>query len=506
MLANNSTNSQKLTFIEKKTDLALLAALAIWFLAFQKGVTTAYQVWVISDIFNHCLFVIPISFLLIWQKRASLQQVPARPQAVWLLLLLPVTLIYIFAYAGDIAVLMHIATFSALPIIILSIIGYQASKVILFPLAFILFSIPVGEELIPTLQQTAATIAITLLKIVNIPTYINGLYIEIPKGRFLVAEACSGISFFIVSIVFGCLFAYTSFYTLKRKLLFVAISFIVPILANGIRVFGIIYIAHLTDMQYAAGADHLIYGWFFYCLVLGLLILLGNSMRDSRPPSSDASPTCTTQPLISPQKKSVVVHTCLLMILLVSQIIWINRISSPTPSNITLTVSNQYQHSADSFAVQPKIIDTDLVKFHSFKQDSLVIDVYTAYFAANSKGELVSGLHRRFDPNSWSLKSSTVVPVSISNEEFKARLSDITSPIGENRLLLDVYVSNRYIGYSAIKTKLLQTLDKFLGADKQSHLILVSIKYKDLHEKQVATPIIINTASQLIEELNSVYE
>ena len=58
-------------------------------------------------------------------------------------------------------------------------------------------------------------------------------------------------------------------------MLFVALSVIVPIVANGLRAYMIVMIAHLSDMKLALGVDHLIYGWVFFGLVMLLLFWVG---------------------------------------------------------------------------------------------------------------------------------------------------------------------------------------------------------------------------------------
>src|SRR5690606_11146581 len=44
--------------------------------------------------------------------------------------------------------------------------------------------------------------------------------------------------------------------------------------------FTIVLIGHYVDMEYASGADHLIYGWVFFAIVLFLLILIGETFRE----------------------------------------------------------------------------------------------------------------------------------------------------------------------------------------------------------------------------------
>src|SRR3546814_4691911 len=46
----------------------------------------------------------------------------------------------------------------------------------------------------------------------------------------------------------------------------------IPIVANGFRAFGTIHIARLTDIDFAASFDHVIYGWFFFAFIIALLM------------------------------------------------------------------------------------------------------------------------------------------------------------------------------------------------------------------------------------------
>ena len=211
----------------------------------------------------------PCSLYFIYQKRHQLAVIEFKPTFIPLIALLGAIFIQLFALVGDIKILMHIATFTSLPLLIWLLIGHKAAKCIVFPLFFLVFCIPIGDQLIPHLQEITTDIAVPLLELTNVPIYRNGLYLDIPEGRFLVAEACSGISFLISSIVFGFLYAYISFNSLKKRLIFIVISVAIPIIANALRVYGIILTGHLSDMQYAVGADHLIYGGVFmqlFCL------------------------------------------------------------------------------------------------------------------------------------------------------------------------------------------------------------------------------------------------
>ena len=120
----------------------------------------------------------------------------------------------------------------------------------------------------------------------------EGTFFTIPPGNWSVVEGCSGLRYLIASITVGALFAYLSYQKLWKRLLFVALSVVVPIIANGLRAYMIVMIAHLSDMKLALGVDHLIYGWLFFGLVMFLLFWVGSFWRDDVGPgvaSGDAS-------------------------------------------------------------------------------------------------------------------------------------------------------------------------------------------------------------------------
>src|SRR5271166_898065 len=64
-------------------------------------------------------------------------------------------------------------------------------------------------------------------------------------------------------------------------------SVVVPIVANGLRALGIIVLAHLEGSAAAVEADHILYGWVFFTLVIMILIAIGMAFADKpgwRPP------------------------------------------------------------------------------------------------------------------------------------------------------------------------------------------------------------------------------
>ena len=147
------------------------------------------------------------------------------------------------------------------------------------PLLYLYFLVPFGEFLTPKLQDITTWFIRHGLEILGIPAYIDGYIIEIPQGTFFVAEACAGLRFLIASIAFGCLYALMMYRSPVRRGVFILVSIIVPIIANGFRGIGIVYLGYLLGGAQAAAADHMIYGWVFFSAVILLLIALGLPFR-----------------------------------------------------------------------------------------------------------------------------------------------------------------------------------------------------------------------------------
>jgi exosortase A len=161
-----------------------------------------------------------------------------------------------------------------------AVVGAALYRKLAAPFLYLYFLVPSGAYLVPALQSFTAHFAVTGLHLLGIPVFSNGAVIEIPVGSFAVAEACAGLRFLVAALAFGVFFAIITYRSWWRRAAFVILSVIVPILANGLRALGLIAAAQWIGSPAAALADHIIYGWIFFSVVLVMLVLLGQSFSD----------------------------------------------------------------------------------------------------------------------------------------------------------------------------------------------------------------------------------
>jgi exosortase A len=256
--------------------LTALLVLVFWvlFLYWETGVSMV-KIWARSDTFAHSFFVVPISFWLIWRQREVLQKMtPKQDFSPWLY----VGCITFLWFLGSLASVNSLTQLSLVAILVLTVpamLGWGVTRVIWFPLVFLFFSVPIGEFLMPLLMEWTAMVTVWALRFTGIPVYREGLHFIISSGHWSVVEACSGIRYLIASMTVGTLFAYLSFTSMWRRIIFVFVSILVPIVANWMRAYLIVLLGHISGNKLAAGVDHLIYGWIFFGVVIFAMFIIG---------------------------------------------------------------------------------------------------------------------------------------------------------------------------------------------------------------------------------------
>lgn len=255
--------------------LLLGLAVAVILVAFARDAADIADIWWRSDTFGHCPIVLLMIGWLIWQRRAPLAQLTPRNWAPGLVIVGMGAGGWLLGDAAGVAQARHLGLLFMLQGSAIALLGPSVSSGLTFPLAYAIFLVPFGEELVPPLQTLTARICMALLGLVRLPAHIDGVFITTPTGYFEVAEACSGVNFLIAMFAYAVFAAHLCFRGMARRVAFVLFAVTSSVLANGVRAWGTIYISHLTSIDFAAGFDHVFYGWFFFAIVLALVTAIG---------------------------------------------------------------------------------------------------------------------------------------------------------------------------------------------------------------------------------------
>ncbi len=280
-------------FVPAVAGLSL--GLAAWGLLFLPECVAAVGVWRDSDTYGHCFLILPMAAYLAWDRRAALAGLSPRPLPALAPLALPISAVWFLAERLGVMEGRQLAAIAALELLFLTVLGWRLFRALRAPLLFLVFLVPFGAFVTPMLQQFTAGFIVRGLNLLGVANYATDLTIEISAGVFYVAEACAGLRFLIAAVAFGVFYALLNYRSPGRRLLFVAASIVVPVLANGVRALGIVVFGAILGSANAAAADHIIYGWVFFSLVMLLLVAGGMPFREDPP-----DPTPSGQPAAMP--------------------------------------------------------------------------------------------------------------------------------------------------------------------------------------------------------------
>lgn len=256
-----------------------LAILAL----FHDDVWSMVSIWWTASTFGHCLFIPPIIAWLVQQRLVGLRQlepVAWTPGLIWLGL---GALAWLVGAAAGVAMVRHGALVMMLQGATIALLGPAVARALLFPLFYAFFMVPFGEEIVPPLQLLTARLAMFFLDLSGVPAHMEGIFITTPTGYFEVAEACSGAKFLIAMTAYGVLVCNVCFRSWSRRALFLGGALTLSILANGVRAFATILVAHLTSVDAAVGFDHVVYGWVFFAIIMAVVMAVAWPFFDRGP-------------------------------------------------------------------------------------------------------------------------------------------------------------------------------------------------------------------------------
>ncbi len=265
--------------------LAIAAALLAPFLIYFGTARSIVSIWNSSDTFAHGYIILPISLWLIWSRRRSFAHLQPKPFWPGLLLLLACGFGWLLAELGDVSVVRQYAFVAMVPLSVLAVLGWRIAWKMAFPLTFLMLAVPFGEIFIDPLIHFTADFTVAAVVATGIPVLREGTNFSLPTGNWSVVEACSGVRYLISSFTLGCLYAYLTYRSRTRQLVFILLSIVVPIIANGLRAYMIVMIGHLSGMELATGVDHLVYGWVFFGIIMFLMFWIGSYWREDQAPS-----------------------------------------------------------------------------------------------------------------------------------------------------------------------------------------------------------------------------
>jgi exosortase A len=416
---------------------ALLALVALILLLYRDTLMAMVDVWNRSETFTHGWVVAPISLWLIWRQRERLATLTPKP-APWVLL--PMAALAFAWFAADLIVVNAPAQFAFVGLLILAVpavLGFEVMRAILFPLLFLLFAVPFGEFTVQPMMEWTADFVVLALQWTGIPVYREGLWFKIPSGQWSVIDECSGVRYLMASFMVGSLFAYLNYRSYTKRAIFMAFSIVVPIIANWLRAYMIVMLAHLSDNKIAAGVDHILYGWVFFGVVIFIMFIVGMRWAEAdEPVPTGAVPGLSAAASSAETQRTVIALIGAALVALLPHLaLWglqaSERAQAEPRLDLPATLGAWTSVDAATVDWSPNYVNPSIAVSQSYGGPSGTVTVHVFYYRAqNPERKLVNSLNGLLSHNErqWSVRRPGTVTVDADGQPVTLRTADVVGP------------------------------------------------------------------------------
>ncbi len=264
--------------------LVLLAALGLLYAPVLR--LLVYQ-WYNDADYSHGFLVPILSAYLIWQRRDKLRLVQRRPSAWGMFIVLgSLGLLFLGSLGAELS-LTRLSMLGTLCGLIVYFAGSAVLRAMTFPIAFLLFAIPIPvvvyNEIVFPLQFIASKFATRLLEMLNLfPIMREGNVLVLPHMTLEVVEACSGIRSLMSLLALAAGYGYLVERSILARWFLVLAMIPLAIVSNGTRVMITAIMANYIGPKAAEGFMHEFSGWVIFVVATVLFLALHSLMTFAR--------------------------------------------------------------------------------------------------------------------------------------------------------------------------------------------------------------------------------
>lgn len=166
---------------------------------------------------------------------------------------------------------------------VLFVWGKQAARILLFPLAFLFFMIPLQfiEQATVNLQFIITAASNFICNLIGIRIYADGVTLHAADGAFHmeVAGGCSGIRSLMAITMLSALYVHFTQDRLWKKVLIFSASAVFAMIGNMGRVISTVIVAKFIDPEIATGTFHDASGFVFFPVALAAMVAFGKLLN-----------------------------------------------------------------------------------------------------------------------------------------------------------------------------------------------------------------------------------
>ena len=258
--------------------------LTVTILIYHSVMVGLYLSWFNNHYYYHGFLIPVISIYILFRNRDRLRKTETNMDPYGIILAVLGIVIFLFAeFSYESFFLSSTSMIIFLMGGVLFFFGKEYLKLLLFPILFLLFMIPIPDGifdlLIGPLQLIAASIGEFVLQCLGVPGYREGIYLFLGPVTIEVAKSCSAMHSLIALSALSVIVAYVIVDSFSKRIVIFATSIPVAILANAFRLVLIILLILWMGEGVLDSFFHPLSGKLFFLGALSVLALEASILK-----------------------------------------------------------------------------------------------------------------------------------------------------------------------------------------------------------------------------------
>ncbi len=267
----NNIDYWKITPISWGMVLLSLLLLGLYYF---DGLTNMASQWNREE-YSHGPLIPFICLFFIWQIKEIFFKSETSDSWLGVGLLILGLFLGLIGQLSTIYVILQYAFLIALYGLVLSMIGWRSFKLIIVPLAILLFMIPLPAffyfNLSQKLQLISSAIGVEVTRLFGVSVFLEGNVIDLGNYKLQVVDACSGLRYLFPLMSFGFICAYLFKVPFWQRALVFLSTVPITILMNSFRIGVIGVLVNRWGTEQAEGFLHDFEGWVIFMACVAIL-------------------------------------------------------------------------------------------------------------------------------------------------------------------------------------------------------------------------------------------
>lgn len=390
-----------------RTGLFMALCVALTIAAFSGALSELVRRWINEDEYSHGFFIPLIAGWLLWTRRDQFALSLGRPSWLGAAFIMLAFAMHVVGELSALFILSHVGFIIALAGVVLAGGGFPLLRLWFAPLIFLLFAIPLPYFLQAILtwrlQLISSELGVLVIRLFQIPVYLEGNIIDLGNYKVQVVEACSGLRYLYPLSSLAFLAAYFFHAPLWQRALVFVSAVPITILMNSFRIGMVGVLVNFFGTQSADGLLHFFEGWIVFIACAAMLIgeiyllarfALGRSFAETFgvPRVSPASPAMSIAGIGAVQR-SLPIAACLALVCVSGAAIFFltqRQEIIPERARFVSFPNRIGQWVGTPSLMEPQVEHAlgleDYILSDYKKGDSSGINLYVAYYASQRQG------------------------------------------------------------------------------------------------------------------------